>query len=82
MDTEEVCANVSLRTLRRKKVNLERRDENGDILPIWNCPACGAEVDVVYKEECTSLDIYKECLNCGYTFKEVWVIERVEEVKG
>ena len=81
MVAEEVRENVKVSKF-RGKVTLERRDASGDIIPIWECPVCGGEVDVVHKEECTSLDVYKQCLSCGFTFKEVWIIERIEEVNG
>ena len=65
----------------RKLIVIERRDENGDILPLWNCPYCNGNLEIVHKEECSSLDIYKECTKCGRVYKETYVIEQIELVE-
>jgi len=61
-------------------VQIEIRDHNGDILPLWKCPYCNGDLEEVDKEECSALDIYKQCLKCGRIFKETYVIESISEV--
>jgi len=61
-------------------MNIEIKDNNNDILPLWECPYCKSELTEVDKEQCSSLDIYKECSKCGKLFKETWVIESITEV--
>jgi len=70
-----------MRRTEEKKINIEVKDKNGDILPLWKCPFCGGDLEEIDKVECSSLDIYKQCLSCGKIFKEVYVIEsiRVEQ---
>jgi len=62
-------------------MNLEKRDGK-DILPLEECPYCKGELKEIDKQFCSSMDIFKECAKCGKTFKEVWVIESIEELEN
>jgi len=62
------------------KIVLEKR-ENGDILPLNECPYCRGELETVDKQFCSSTEIFKECESCKRIFKETWVIESIIEIK-
>jgi len=61
-------------------MELEIKDGK-DMLPLWECPYCKGQLEEVDKEQCSSLDIYKECSKCRRIFKEVWVIKSITEEK-
>jgi len=62
----------------KEKVLFRRKEE--DIMPLWDCPYCKGSLEIVDKEECSALDSYKACSNCGRNFVETWIIESIKEL--